>query len=223
RQVADRERRLRAEVRMKAGELLAAQRNLSVTDDLLRVNREGLSVVGNRVREGAAPSLDESLQLVEVNRLDAGRQLAQSRVAIARAEAATASAMVKKEQAEARWDASINVGYQRQDFGFNLNGVTSSGATRPIQDVFHYFGGGISVMLPVRNRNEGNIAAAMAGVRAAERRVEFTVLTVQQEVAAAFAQYEAARRSVDLYERGVRDVARRNLDVVRQAYRLGRG
>ena len=271
RQVADRERRLRAEVRMKAGELLAAHRNLSVTDDLLRVNREGLGVVGNRVREGAAPSLDESLQLVEVNRLDAGRQLAQSRVdiatlqlkalvgmppdaplvvrgdlvpsplpldpseamqravsdradiAVARAEAATASAMVKKEQAEARWDASINVGYQRQDFGFNLNGVTSSGATRPIQDVFHYFGGGISIMLPVRNRNEGNIAAAMAGVRAAERRVEFTVLTVQQEVAAAFAQYEAARRSVDLYERGVRDVARRNLDVVRQAYRLGRG
>src|SRR5207302_3094815 len=78
-------------------------------------------------------------------------------IAVARAEAATASAMVKKEQAEARWDASINVGYQRQDFGFNLNGVTSSGATRPIQDVFHYFGGGISVMLPVRNRNEGNI------------------------------------------------------------------
>ncbi len=85
------------------------------------------------------------------------------------------------------------------------------------------FGGGISIMLPVRNRNEGNIAAAMAGARAAERRIEFTVLTVRQEVAAAFAQYEAAQRSVDLYERGVRDVARRNLDVVRQAYRLGRG
>jgi cobalt-zinc-cadmium efflux system outer membrane protein len=271
RQVADRERRLRAEVRMKAGEVLAAQRNLSVTDDLLRVNREGLDVVRNRVREGAAPSLDESLQLVEVNRLDAGRQLAQSRVdiaalqlkalvglapdasvvvkgelvpspvvlepteavrravseradvAVARAEAAMATAMVEKEQAEARWDASINVGYQRQDSGFNLNGLTSSGATRPIQDVFHYFGGGISITLPVRNRNEGNIAAAMAGVRAAERRVEFSVLTVQQEVAAAFTQYAATRRSVDLYERGVRDVARRNLDVVRQAYRLGRG
>ena len=83
RQVTDRERRLRAEVRMKAGELLAAQRNLSVTDDLLRVNREGLGVVGSRVREGAAPSLDESLQLVEVNRLEAGRQLAQNRVDIA--------------------------------------------------------------------------------------------------------------------------------------------
>src|SRR5882724_13021588 len=83
RQVADRERRLRADVRMKAGEVLAAQRSLRVIEDLLRVNRSGLAVVANRVREGAAAALDESLQVVEVNRLDASRQLAQSRVEIA--------------------------------------------------------------------------------------------------------------------------------------------
>src|SRR5213594_859268 len=210
RQVADRERRLRADVRMKAGEVLAARRSLGVIDELLQTNRDGLAVVGNRVREGAAPSLDESLQVVEVNRLDASRQLAQSRVEIAtlqlkalagmapeaplvvkgdlapppsslsqteatrrsiserpdlaaaRAEVAMAGAMVKKEQAEGRWDASVSVGYQRQDFGFNLNGLTASGQTRPIQDVFHYFGGAVSVTLPVRNGNEGNIAAARA-------------------------------------------------------------
>ena len=61
---------------MKAGELLAAQRNLQVTDELLGVNRSALEVVGTRVRQGASPSLDEGLQLVEVNRLDASRQLA---------------------------------------------------------------------------------------------------------------------------------------------------
>jgi cobalt-zinc-cadmium efflux system outer membrane protein len=271
RQVGDRERRLRADVRMKAGEVLAAQRSLRVIDDLLRVNRDGLAVVGSRVREGAAPSLDESLQMVEVNRLDASRQLAESRIeiaalqlkalvglpadaplavkgdlvpsplplgqaeamrrsvsdrtdlAVARAEVAMAAAMVRKELAEGRWDASVNVGYQRQDFGFDLNGFTASGSTRPIQDVFHYFGGGVSITLPVRNRNQGNIAAAMAAERAAQRRVEFAVLTVQQEVAAAFTQYDAAQRSLQLYERGVRDVAGRNLGVVRQAYELGRG
>ena len=271
RQVADRERRLRADVRMKAGEVLATQRSLRVIDDLLQVNRDGLALVEKRVRAGAAPALEESLQVVEVNRLDASRQLAQSRVEIAtlqlkalagmapeaplvvkgdlspppsplsqteamrrsiserpdlaaaRADVAMAAAMVKKEQAEGRWDASINVGYQRQDFGFNLNGLTASGQTRPIQDVFHYFGGGVSITLPVRNGNEGNIAAAIAAERAAARRVEFVVLTVQQEVAAAFTQYDAAQRSLQLYERGVRDVAGRNLAVVRQAYQLGRG
>src|SRR5262249_51716579 len=82
-QVRDRERRLIADVRMKAGELLAAQRSLSVTDDLIAVNRDALRLVQNRVREGATPSLEENLMLVEVNRLDAMRQMLTSRVDIA--------------------------------------------------------------------------------------------------------------------------------------------
>ena len=269
--LAERERRLRADIRLKAGELLAARRNLAVADELLQVNRDALSLVSRRVAEGAATALDENLTRVEVNRLDASRQLLASRLEIAtltvkalaglpaepslsvrgdltappavpphgepvqqalanrpdlqaaRAEVAAAEARVRKEQAEGRWDASVNVGYQRQDTGFGLRGLTDSGATRPIQDVFHYFGGGISIMLPVRNRNEGNVAAARAETAAAERRREFTELMARQEVDAAFAQYEAARRSLALYEPGVREVARRNLDVVRQAYRLGRG
>src|SRR4029450_5175289 len=134
-----------------------------------------------------------------------------------------AAAMVKKEQAEGGWDATVSVGYQRQDFGFPLNGLTASGTQRPIQDVFHYFGAGVSVVLPLWNRNQGTVAAATAATRAAERRVEFAVLTVQQEVGAAFTQYEAARRALDIYERGVREVARRNLDGIRQAHQLGRG
>jgi cobalt-zinc-cadmium efflux system outer membrane protein len=270
-QLADRERRLRADVRMKAGELLAARRNLQIADELLDVNRRAFSVVGNRVREGAAPTIDENLQTVEVNRLDAGRQLLASRVevttlqlkllagmapeasltvrgdlttsaplldrseavrralasrpdlAAARVDLAMARAMIRKEHAEGRWDASVNVGYMRQDFGFGLNGLTSSGQTRPIQDVFHYFGGGVTIMLPVRNRNQGNIAAAEAGAVAAERRLQFAQLTVQQEVETAFAQHEASARSLEIYGRGVRDVARRNLDVVRGSYELGRG
>jgi outer membrane protein TolC len=48
-------------------------------------------------------------------------------------------------------------------------------------------------------------------------------LMARQEVDGAFVQHDAARRSLALYQRGVRDVARRNLDVVREAYRLGRG
>ena len=268
--VRERERRLRAEVRMKAGELLAAQRNLGVTDDLLRVNREAFALIGERARHGAVPPLEASLLEVEVNRLDASQRLLAGRVEVitvqlkslagmppdvaltlrgdltgpplvidraeavrealagradldaARGEAAMATAQVRKERAEGRWDASINVGYQRQDFGFPLNGLTSSGATRPIQDVFHYFGGGVSITLPVRNQNQGNIAAAIATAKAAERRVDGATLTVRQEVEAAFAQYAAAARSLAVYERGVRDTAQRNLDVVRQTYQLGR-
>jgi cobalt-zinc-cadmium efflux system outer membrane protein len=159
------------------------------------------------------------------DRAEAMRQARSARpdIQAARAEIAMASAVVRKEEADGRWDASVNVGYQRQDFGFALNGLTASGQTRPIQDVFHYLGAGVSVTLPIRNGNEGNIAAARAMMRAAARRVEFAELTAAQEVEAAFTQQDAARRALDVYERGVRDVARRNFEVVREAYALGRG
>jgi cobalt-zinc-cadmium efflux system outer membrane protein len=271
-QAADRERRLRADVRMKAADVLGARRDLEVTDDLLRVNREALELVGERARRGAVPSLEESLLLVEVNRLDASRRMLESRVEVftlqlkaltawpsesplrltgtlgeplapidrsggiaralerrsdlrvAQADAAMARAKVLKEQAEGRWDASINVNYQRQDFGFGgLSGITDRGGTRAIQDVFHYFGGNMTITLPVRNQNQGNVAAARAETAAADRRVELAVLTIRQEVDSAFTQYEAAQRSLEIYARGVREVARQNLDVVRQSYDLGRG
>src|SRR5206468_4014580 len=79
-QVRDRERKLRAEVRVKAGELLAARRNLGVTEDLLGVNRDALGLLHERVQRGATPPLEESLLQVEVNRLDASQKLLAGRV-----------------------------------------------------------------------------------------------------------------------------------------------
>ena len=106
--------------------------------------------------------------------------------------------------------------------GSPLNGLTDRGGTRPIQDVFHYLGGGVTITLPVRNRNQGNVAAAVAEAQGAERKRESVELMIRQEVAAAFTQLEAAQRSLEIYRRGVLDVARRNLDVVRRTYELGR-
>jgi outer membrane protein, heavy metal efflux system len=270
-QVADRERRLRAEVRTKIGDLLAARRDVQVTDDLLGINREALWLVGERARRGAIPPLEESLLLVEVNRLEAQRQMLESRVEVfglelkalaalpaetplavrgdltelpsapdrgsavaralaerpdvltARADAATARARILKELAEGRWDASVSVGYQRQDFGFSgLSGIASNGSLQPIQDAFNYFGGGVTITLPVRNRNQGNVAAARAEASAADRRVDLAQLVIRQEVDSAFAQNDAAQRALEIYTRGVRDVARRNLETVRKSYDLGR-
>jgi cobalt-zinc-cadmium efflux system outer membrane protein len=269
-QIAERERMLRAEVRLKAGELLAARRNLRITEELLAANRQALGLVRERVRRGGAPTLDENLMLVEVNRLDATREVLEGQVEIlrlqlgtllglepdaplsvrgelhfvpaklsreeglrqvlttrpdllaARAEVEMAGAKVRKEEAEGRWDASVNVGYMRQDFGYDLSGLTPRGELRPITDVFHYVGGGVTVTLPVRNRNQGNIAAALAEVQAGGHRLEAATLIVRQEVAAAFTQREAAERALATYTRGVREVARQNLAVVRKAYELGR-
>src|SRR3989442_7771672 len=141
-------------------------------------------------------------------------------VRAARAEVAVAQAKVRKEQADGRWDASVTLGYQRQDFGFNLRGLTDSG-TRQIQDVFHYFGGGVTITLPVRNRNEGNIAAAGAEATAAERRREFSELIARQEVAEGIRQYGGCRRTGGLYQRPGPRTGRGHLRLLRPRQRLG--
>ena len=270
-QLAERERKLRGDLRLKAAEVLAARRNLVTIRDLLETNRRAVEIVGARVREGAIPTLDLNIQLVEANRLEASETLLASRVeiltlqlrnlagmsadssinvvgdlatiaalpeqsaalqaatserpdlALVRAELAAAAARVRKEEAEGRWDASVNVGYQRQQMGFGVMGITESGGTREVADTFHFFGAGVTITLPVRNRNQGSIAAARAETRAVDRRRELVELTIRQEVQSAYAQYASARRGADLYARGVRDVARRNYDTIRRAYELGRG
>ncbi len=71
--IADRERLLAGEVRMRFGEALAAVRNLAFTEQLLQANRDFLKLMEDRVREGAAASLDAEEVRVEANRIDALR------------------------------------------------------------------------------------------------------------------------------------------------------
>ncbi len=265
----DEARRLRAEVRMKAGEWLAAGRTLAFTEDLLAANRRALELVRGRVSRGGAAPLEERLMLVEVNRLEAERRMVVSRVEVlafeakalaglppeaplglrgdllaappavsraeafarvteradllaARAEVAAAGARVEQARAEGRWDASIGLGYQRQRSGFDLNGIAEDGSMRMIDDTFHMVGGTLTITLPVRNRNQGTVAASQAEGAAARERLERTSLTAQSEIAAALARYEAARAASELYGSGVRDIARENLAVVRRTHELGR-
>src|SRR5262249_10899736 len=69
----------------------------------------------------------------------------------------------------------------------------------------------------------GNIAAARATTRAAERRGDLLGLTARQEINAALTQHHAARRSLDIYQRGGRDGAPRDLHPVPPGGQLGRG
>ena len=103
----------------------------------------------------------------------------------------------------------------------NLFLPNEHGQLQPVQDVFHFLKFGVSLDLPVRNKNQGAIEAAVAESEAAKQRRDFAELTVRREVAAAYAKYDRAVRAEEIFRLGVRDPARANLDVVRQTYELG--
>ncbi|MBA2702558.1 MAG: TolC family protein [Blastocatellia bacterium] len=132
-----------------------------------------------------------------------------------------AEARIDEARAEGRLDASVSAGYQRMNSSFPLNGINDAGQLRPIQSSFNYLTFGVSLDLPVRNKNQGAIEAAIAEVEATKRRREFTELTVRREVASAYAQYNSSARAAEIFRVGVKDQANANLNVVRQTYELG--
>ncbi len=140
----------------------------------------------------------------------------------ARAAEEVTSAKLKQAQTEGKADATVSANYQRMDSSFDLNGLNASGQLRPIQGVFHSIGVGVSVTLPMRNRNEGAIQTAVAQMEEARRRREYMELIVTREVLAAFLVQAKAKESLDIYSRGVRDQASQNLDLIRKTYELGR-
>src|SRR5215204_4319552 len=139
----------------------------------------------------------------------------------ARATEALAESRIEEARAAGRADAEVRAGYQRMRSGYSLNGIDERGRLAPIDDTFHSVTFGVSVTLPVRDRNVGAIEAASAELEAAKRRREFLELTVRREVAAAYAAYEASARASEIYRVGVRGQAGQNLSVIRQTYELG--
>ncbi len=154
---------------------------------------------------------------------DAVRNALETRpdLSAARAAEQLAAAQIEQARTEGKVDASIFAGYERMSSGYGVFGFNDAGARVPVMGVFHNLTFGVRLSLPVRNRNEGNIEAALATAEAARARREFAELVVRNEVAAAYARFAGAQAALEVYRDGVRGQAQRNLDVIHQTYTLG--
>jgi cobalt-zinc-cadmium efflux system outer membrane protein len=132
-----------------------------------------------------------------------------------------AEAQIKRAKAGGRLDAKISADFQRNDFGFPVQGIDRNGDLRPVHGIFNSVRVGVTFEIPVLNANQGAIEEAVALTEAAVRRREFAELIVRREVAAAYARFESSSRALEIFRAGSRDQASANLDVVRQTYELG--
>jgi len=142
-------------------------------------------------------------------------------VQAARANEELAAAQINQARAQGRLDASLTGKFERMNSSFPQQGFNSAGQLVPVQGVFNSVAAGVRLELPVRNKNQGAIAAAVAETEAAKRRREFAELTARSEVATAFRRYERAARAMEIYRVGVREQASSNLNVIWQTYELG--
>lgn len=159
------------------------------------------------------PSVNEAVANALRERPDLQGAQAMEKLAVAR---------LNQARSEGKIDASLKTGYQRMRSGFPLNGITDTGALQPIESVFHYFTFGVEIDLPVRNRNQGMIEAAIYEQQAAQSRIQFGELTIRREVNVAYARYNRSVRALTIFQNGIRDQASVNLQVIWQTYEFGK-
>jgi len=198
---------------------------------LLAAGRADVAVVQLKQLLGMSPSepllLRETLEVLvaaesEVASASPGVIATRPDVREAEARVTIADARIDQADREGRLDISLFGTYMRMDAGFPQQGVGAAGALERVRGQFNYVAAGATVMLPLFNRNQGQVAAAQAERSGAEARREAAELAALAEVAAAQARDARARRAVSLYVDGVRTLARQNLNVVQQTFDLGR-
>lgn len=113
----------------------------------------------------------------------------------------------------------------------NVAGVVRYTRNKQIIDLPGNYGGasnldgeltfGVSVDIPIFNRNQGEIASATGERLQATRNREFLEASVKRDVAVAYRRYRAAAESLVLYTTQILPRSEENLRSVRAAYGLG--
>lgn len=265
-EVADRERRLMAEVRGAYAETLAAIRELDITEGINNLAVQTATIVEARVTEGESAPIELNLLRAEVDRLKSRRALVEGRLRatllrlkslagiaseeplriredltapplykpstsleaaldmalrmrpdarLARLTEKVAQAGLELARAQGRPDVTAFTKYSTNRTVFD---TTPVGALRDKDKVLSF---GVSVGIPLFNRNQGGKAEAATAIAQAQRRREFVEQLVRAEVTSAYARYEAAQSALNIFEQGVLARSTENIKSMRGAYELG--
>ncbi len=84
-----------------------------------------------------------------------------------------------------------------------------------------FAGAGVSLRLPLWNRNQGNIVSAASARDEARALLDVVRLTLSRQVAESFDRYLAARAQKQVFEQGLLETSARMLEKARQAYQGG--
>ena len=321
-EIADRERMLAAEIRLKFAEVLETRETLALSQQIVELNRELQRLVGARVAEGVSAQIEANMQLIELRRSEArvnnlegrlaglseelkgllglpestrltidgalptGAEEVQNstnlsttnwpttnwlaeglrnrpdlRAAIAGEE--VGEAMIAMARAEGRFDLSVfaELGWQRWRFP-QMGQYPPAGIATPIelepnppnlpleQPLSPFDGGsatamahpptptmpnqlypigmtngmirgGVNITLPVRNRNQGNIEAAVAIRSEARLRREFIQSIIYREVRAAIEKLNGATRVLQTFDNQLLESQEKNYRIVQASFELG--
>lgn len=165
------------------------------------IGRPGLPVaplMGNL--EGEFPDVDHG---VACQQLLGGSPALQA----ARARLASVQDQVRRERVEPIPNLQLTGG----------TGVDALPANASFQMYYAQIGG----VVPIWNRNQGNVSAAVGNLRAAQAEVARLELSLRDKLAEVFQRYQSARNQVEIYRDSIIPTAERNLTLTQQGYDEG--
>jgi outer membrane protein, heavy metal efflux system len=126
-----------------------------------------------------------------------------------------AAARINLANAEAVPDLNIFGRYQQDKSVFDDTPVGT------LADTGRKVAFGVSIPLPIFNKNQGTIAEAAATRIQAQHRREYLEQIVKRDVALAVTRLQTARESIELYKNEILPRSQDNLRIIRIAYDLG--
>ena len=132
------------------------------------------------------------------------------RFAVLNADRAQANQALARAQRWEDWTVGVGLEQGRQV----IDGGPPQGTSRTL-------GLNLSIPLPLRNKNQGNIAEAAATGTQAYARIEALKLSISNEVASAYAETERLQQALSEYQRNNLELSERNVRLVQQGYSQG--
>ena len=157
-------------------------------------------------------SLEEARKRAETSRPD---------LEAARVDIELQEAEVRAAKAGAVPDLTLSGSFSRIDTRFDQYGLNTAGQQVPIRDSDNIASAGISINLPIRNRNQGNIEAAVSRLSAARLRLQYVNQVVQRDVDSAFSRYQAGLKALQFFQQRVLGQSQKNVNVILAAYTQG--
>jgi cobalt-zinc-cadmium efflux system outer membrane protein len=123
--------------------------------------------------------------------------------------------------AEGVSDLAAFVQYTNERSAFDQLGIDPSGNPVPLIDQDQNLSAGLSIQLPLFNRNQGNTKAAEAKADAAKIRKATLETTIRQEVQVAVERLKIAQSNLTLFRESILDQSQKQLSVLQASYRAG--
>src|SRR6267143_751517 len=240
-EIADAERRLTGQLKEAYLQAIDISARLSFLDRTRQLNRQTVEVMNVRLAAGDASRLDSHLLQAENNRVEAQRLQAESRLIAAMLEIrrlagiapdaslslrplAPATLAVRDEVGLVEIALSSRPDLQAARLRYAREPVVSrlaSATQRRAFDRENVLDFGISIPLPLWNREQGNIREASSKVIQAKAERAALENAIRAEVATASRRYQSASRTLDLIRTGVVNETQAGFTITQLAYRLG--